>query len=402
MVEDDPEKARILEKTLREHPDVGGEDITVVNDIVSAKRQLVESVYDLMLLDIQIPQRYPNKADVEGGAKLLKEIIQSPNKYHLPFHIIGITAYDLSGEVDPLFQQHTWTIIRYDQTSDAWKIKLKNKINYLFHSKRSFKAATGYNYDIAIICAMDKTELEAIRANISKKWIKIEVPNDDCTNYYGTTLVSNDKTIKIIAAAAPQMGMPASSIVATKVVSNFQPRYLAMAGIAAGVKGKVNFGDIMVADPTWDYGNGKYSEKKGAVVFLPDPRQQRLAGELKAIFSDLSTDLQLLNKIQNAWQGQKPETKLKMTIGPIASGAAVLAVDKIPDSIKKMQRKLIGIEMETYGVYLAAAYCHKPAPKVFSIKSVSDFADSKKSDSYREYAAYTSACLVKEFIIRYL
>ena len=54
--------------------------------------------------------------------------------------------------------------------------------------------------------------------------------------------------------------------------------------------------------------------------------------------------------------------------------------------------------METYGVLYAANHCTKPRPIAFSIKSVCDFADSKKNDNYQNYAAHTSANVLYEFL----
>lgn len=81
----------------------------------------------------------------------------------------------------------------------------------------------------------------------------------------------------------------------------------------------------------------------------------------------------------------------------------VLANNKlIDDQIKQHHRKLIGIDMETYGVYYTSIHCSKPRPVAISIKSISDFGDSKKDDSHKEYAAYTSANFFYNFVLEEL
>ncbi len=63
-------------------------------------------------------------------------------------------------------------------------------------------------------------------------------------------------------------------------------------------------------------------------------------------------------------------------------------------------RKLIGIDMEIYGLFYAAksfAYLNKPI--AFAVKSLSDFADHSKNDKYRMYAAHTSAQFIYQFIL---
>jgi len=55
--------------------------------------------------------------------------------------------------------------------------------------------------------------------------------------------------------------------------------------------------------------------------------------------------------------------------------------------IQRNWRKLIGVEMETYGVYRACHESPDPKPRFVSFKAVCDFA-AEKSDSWQEYAAF--------------
>jgi len=88
---------------------------------------------------------------------------------------------------------------------------------------------------------------------------------------------------------------------------------------------------------------------------------------------------------------------LKAVLGPVASGAAVVADPTIVQRVQGHARKVVGIDMETYGVFFASQNACKPRPAVISIKSVVDFADSKKDDSAHPYAAFTSAQFLWEF-----
>ena len=73
------------------------------------------------------------------------------------------------------------------------------------------------------------------------------------------------------------------------------------------------------------------------------------------------------------------------------------------EEISEHARKLMGIEMETYGMYYAAAHSVEPRPKFWaSIKSVSDYATIKKKDNFQEYASYTSAAFLKHVILNEL
>jgi nucleoside phosphorylase len=109
-----------------------------------------------------------------------------------------------------------------------------------------------------------------------------------------------------------------------------------------------------------------------------------------------------MSKIKHGFQGDKPGTELNIHIGPVDSGAAVVADNTLISKIKQDNGKLIGIEMESYAVYFAAMHCIGTAPKVISIKSIVDFADEFKGDTYRKFAAYTSVQCLYEFCFIYL
>jgi nucleoside phosphorylase len=72
------------------------------------------------------------------------------------------------------------------------------------------------------------------------------------------------------------------------------------------------------------------------------------------------------------------------------------------DEIVAHNAKVIGVEMETYGVFLAARLCSGPRPHALSVKSICDFGDLTKNDEYQRYAGYTSARFLHEFALAQL
>jgi nucleoside phosphorylase len=72
------------------------------------------------------------------------------------------------------------------------------------------------------------------------------------------------------------------------------------------------------------------------------------------------------------------------------------------ERIKQQHRQLLGIEMETYGVFAAAEEATDPRPIAFSMKSVVDFADANKDDCFQKYASFTSAQALKYFVENFL
>lgn len=396
VVDDTPSKLQKINKVLTEIEGISNENITVVSDSINTKKCLSERNFDILLLDIQLPNRIDQVAKVDGGLTLLKEL-RASKKYYLPAHIIGITAHnDSYKEVFETFRQQLLSIVKYQENSDDWSDKIKKYIELIISTKKNSNLIrNSYDYDLAVICALDKVELESIK-RLFNGWNFKEIHNDN-TTYYSCVFNKGGRNIKIVAASANQMGMPAAAVLSMKLIHNFSPKYLVMTGIAAGINSNgINLGDILIADPSWDYGSGKVNDVEGEVMFFPEPLQIRINPDLKSKLIRASSNTRMLNDIKNRWPSDKPDSSLKVHIGPFASGASVLAHSSVIDSIKKHNRKLIGIDMETYAVLYASINCSKPRPIAFSLKSVCDFANTDKNDKFQRYAAFTSA----EFLIK--
>lgn len=87
----------------------------------------------------------------------------------------------------------------------------------------------------------------------------------------------------------------------------------------------------------------------------------------------------------------------------MASVPAVIACADVIKELEKHDRNLLGIEMEAYGMFYAAYNSIKPRPiYVASLKSVSDYGTKEKCDKFQEYAAYTSAAVLKHIIVNCL
>jgi len=403
IVDDSPEKIKCVVDSLNCNPELGDENICTCSDLVSARRELAQRRFDLLILDLNLPERFGDNPKKFSGLEFLYECKKS-ERLCKPYHIIGLTQYEeLIEEYKQQFDDELWALIHYSVRNNTWKDPLNNKVSYLIESKKelSLQEITKYDYDLAIITALHDPELLMI-THIDANWKKIELPNDP-TPYYVGAFANSSKRLKVVAASANQMGMTASSVLSTKMIENFRPKYLAMTGIAAGLQGKTNYGDIIACDLSWDYGSGKIScNEKGKVMFAPDPRSIPLDPEIKEKLLSVQLEGRYVDQIKRQFIGNKPDTSLKLTIGPMASGAAVVENEELIDVIKSQQRKLVGIEMESYGVFYAACNSRKPQPKCIVVKSVCDFADENKNDDFQTYAAFTSAQFLYEFSLDFL
>lgn len=412
IVEDNPHKKINIVNTICDNSNIKEADLKIVDCVKEAKKLLYNDYFDLMILDLVLPIESGMDADAKNGAQFLEDIHSSP-MIKPPIHIVGISGFsEKVNEYHEQFSKKLWNLIDYQADSVGWQDQLKTIIFHLVKTRERFiqSSFNKHSYDIAIITALPHPELEAVLKLNGGKWEEVKIEND-FIQYFKTTFSENGRIKTVIAATADQMGMTASSHLATKMILYFKPQYLFMAGIAAGIEGRgLGFGDILVAEQSWDYGSGKMVERErksetepADIYFEPDTRDIQLSADLKAKINTFKlTKATILDQIQNAWQGDTPQTKLQLHLGPIGSGSYVISSDSTLKDIKVHHRKLLGVEMETFGVYYAASHSPEPVTKAISIKSVSDYGDGKKNDKYQKYAAYTSAQFIYHFIMNQL
>ena len=399
VVEDDPEKLRHVLGALNDVPDCGEENIDVAHTGMEAKQKLRVNSYDLLVLDIALPDRAEDLPSPEGGIDLFEEIL-SRDLYLKPREVVGLTAFsDVRDRVGPRFAEDLWDVILYDPSSTAWAEQLQRKIRYIQMASQPGVVAA-YESDLCVVTALADPELAAL-LDLPWSWVPLEVPGEG-TVFKKGRFKTGDRQRSVIAATASRMGMTACSVLASKMIRYFRPRYLAMVGIAAGIKGVCELGDIIAADPVWDWGSGKWHREAGSPVFAAAPHQLAVNSYIKGKLVEFSRDTETFDLIRRAWRGRKPNTALQLRIGPVASGASVLADVKKVEEIKEQHRKLVGIDMELYGLFGAADEAPVPSPKAFALKSVCDFANEKKDDELQSYAAYSSAQALQYFMEKYL
>ncbi len=394
LVEDEPARAETLQSALRDRVFSNEVDYETCTNVHAAAELLRNHYYDLLILDILLPMREGGEPVGDGGVRLLRAL-KTHADLRLPGYTIGLTAHENLAALDGAdFNESMWMILRYDPSTDAWIERIANHITHILGAHESLNSE--YDFDLGIVTALHAIELESVLA-LAANWETKTIAGDDAIYHVGSFSGPNGK-MKVAATASHEMGMSAAGIVSMKLIDQFRPRYLAMTGIAAGVVG--SFGDILIADQSWDYGSGKTITKKDTTtIFSPAPSAILVDPGLKYRLSWFVSRRRALEKIRASWTGRDVPSSLAAHLGPIASGASVVQSQPPVRQIESHNRKVIGVEMETYGVFLAARLCRKPRPVAMSFKSVADFADLSKSDKYQDYAAFTSANFLYEFAL---
>jgi nucleoside phosphorylase len=397
IVDDDSEKLQRVASVVRASRN-GVIEIDTAQNSAQAKRFLLQTQYDLMILDVALPPSADVGASPRTGVELLKTVVRG-KRYKKPRSIIGLTAYqELIAEASPEFASDSWTLIHFDRGSEEWEAQIRRKIDYLNDVEEN-PPRLEFDSELCVITALYDPEFKAVLA-LPWKWSMTEI-RGDATQYWEGSFIRDDQPKRVVAAFANRMGMTFAATLAMKMIYQFRPRYLAMVGIAAGIRGRCSLGDAIVPDLCWDWGAGKFKESEGVPVFEQAPEQLCIDSFLKTRLQNLSHESAVLEQIRSSWPGEPLNSILRVHVGPMASGAAVLADRDHSVMIQKQNRKVLGIDMEAYAIFAAADQSSLQRPTPLVIKGVVDFADPKKNDRHQAFAAYLSANLLMALMERF-
>lgn len=246
--------------------------------------------------------------------------------------------------------------------------------------------------NIGVITAL-QSELDAL--------IKLATTHEKIVynrTYHKLKFVTPTKTFYVVGHTLDQMGIAAMAVASMELINIFSLKYLALLGIAAGSdSNSQHLGNILVPTAVYNYESGKYFEEQRMFGLIPN--KVVFKSDFKSY--DIDTDIiqkiracdtpAIVDAIQNDWP-IKQKNKLKVHFGNFACGSAVIASEiKIKEIEKSIARKYIGLDMETFASAAISRIKTKPEPKLFVIKSITDFADKQKSDTAHEYASFTAS-----------
>lgn len=368
-------------------------DIALVSCISDAEEKISHTNFDLLILDILIPYYSDGESDKSNSLDFFYFINhESPHK---PKKIIGITSdKEILNEVSEDFLRYTWCVIEYSDIHEEWLEKILAYVTYFITNPVS--GSSDYKCSIVILCALKDPELNAI-LELSFGW-QISVVNDSGLCCYIGHISIDGKDIKIAATYCSRMGMVASSILTTQLINIFSPNLIVMTGICAGNVNRAKIGDILLADPAWDYQCGKRYYENNKLVFKIAPHHLNISDKLRRLFIILKDDPQLLSLQKKCEVGT---IRPSLRIGPVACSSAVLADGITLSNIQDAQHKdVLGVDMEIYGFYAACSYANYSL-SYFAIKSVCDFANHEKNDSFQNIAAEHSAFILNLFLEKF-
>ncbi|MEW6130305.1 MAG: hypothetical protein AB1757_24935 [Acidobacteriota bacterium] len=205
----------------------------------------------------------------------------------------------------------------------------------------------------------------------------------------GRVELENGYFYEIVVTQPTDMSNIPMALLTQEVIEHWEPQALLLAGIAAAASNKVGLGDIILGRQIYYYERGKITPTGKS----PEP----IIVETDVILLDAAIkSLEWTCNLTTSRPDNK-NTIPQIHVGAIACGEKVIADKSTRKLIAEPNRKILAIEMESYG-FAEAVRQSLLRPRFLVIRSICDRADPKKNDKWHSYAAAAVASFVKHYI----
>lgn len=379
--------------------------IDLAFDARSARRLLLARTYDLMVLDLTIPQSLGKDQPSFSNTEALLNEIYVFGDLLAPADLIGISRETEALDLMRSGLGSHFMVSLSEKDDGLWMDQLADRVSYAFRSLESKQTSLSRHFgvDALIVTAMDE--------EFAPYQSLYDLKKDDVFSEVFRFTFSDKNGAARVGVAFP-IGVSGQASAASRtqsLISWFRPRVAVMSGYCGGVKGKVHLGDMCFFDSSapWDY--GKWDETR-------DPEGALISEEFKSRPNALSIredDIRRAARDMCMSEGGltaqerialKPLLPKNVDRSPefflthAASGSAVVANDRIIAQIRGLNDAIKAVDMESYGFYDACLKTFVAKPKFICMKAVSDFCNGEKGDDYHRYCSLLSAFATRRLL----
>lgn len=403
IVDDDRGKVQLLAGRLVEFG-VEVSDIETADCCQGALSRAEGIAFDLAIIDVILPTSVDADPVADGGIGLIRAFSRQSAGTR-PRWLAAVTASTEDPGLERRLASLGAVLLRFSPVDSEWSDGLASLVGSV---KASLNPAVGeFGVLACVVCALKSPEADAV-VELPWSWKEADPPplTGDHGAYREGALPGTRPTgnlSRVICATASRMGVAATTALATRLAIAYRPRLLVMVGITAGIRTECGIGDVICADPVFEWGVGKWTTSGGNASFEPRMYQYPLDPRLRNLVGSVEPFEEEFVRIYRARDGARPDRPAKMLRGVVATGPSVVAASNINEYIRGHHPKVLGIDMEAYGIFQAADEAPKPLPRALVMKSVVDFADERKGDAHQAYAARCAAgalsVLLQRFVI---
>jgi nucleoside phosphorylase len=174
-----------------------------------------------------------------------------------------------------------------------------------------------------------------------------------------------------VALGVTGQGTLAAATLTERAIAEFSPSAVLFAGIAGGLRAKLEIGDVVVATKVYAYHGGKSEDDE----FLVRPRSWEISHDLEQLARRVRRHRAWCEPLAPPGETHAPEVHFEA----IAAGDVVLnsSTSPVANALHHNYNDAVAIEMESAGFALAAHLAGRVATA--TVRGISDHADGTKS-----------------------
>ncbi len=261
-------------------------------------------------------------------------------------------------------------------------------------------------FDVCIVCALPEEArafLEVVRQQCESAIEERSSPRYQYSYRFTTIKNNKDESLTLHISWLPRYGPQEMTLHLSLILEECQPRIAIMTGICAGDAQHVQLGDLVVAERTFTYDNGKFTlDKRGRRVHEPDTITYQINANILqflGLFDDWKPHIMRLRRPQPPPESRLKRHSIRCYIKAMASSNAVRADNPFED-VRAPVRGTVATDME--GAAFGLVMSRHPLIPWLVVKGICDYADRDKNDAYHDYSARVSALYALSFIRAYV
>jgi len=258
------------------------------------------------------------------------------------------------------------------------------------------------SFDVCIVCALPE-EARAFLEVLQQQGdgaLEEHVSSRYQFSYRSARLRNQQgESLNLHISWLPRYGPQEMTLHLSRLLEECQPRIAIMTGICAGDAQQAHLGDLVVAERTFTYDNGKFTlDEQGRSVHLHDTLTYHLDANILQFLGLFDEWKPLVARLKRPPSSREPRETI-CHLKAMASGSAVRADHPFED-IRAPVRGTVAIDME--GAAFGLVMSRHPLIRWLVVKGICDYADQNKNDEYHDYAARASSLYALSFIRAYV
>lgn len=374
IIEDDDDKFTEIAKVLAERF-TALLNITREDCLAGGVKAISTSEYDLIILDLFLPILNKSDEPVDVTDQLVDVLRKS--SLNVRSEVVALSAHEEavdSRRVD--FAEAGIVLVHYSEYSPTWKEVL---------SVLCQRVKTSEVCSFVIVCALP-LERKAYQYTGAELGKLVEIGGLDCLRI----TIGSHRGVCVIL---PRMGIVDAAAVTARAIELFDPKVVAMSGICAGFSGRSKIGDVICVDLCWEHQAGKWS----GTTFTLEEYQVPIDESIRTTLRQLVATTDNFKTYRESMPIDGDVQKGTVHVGALVSGSVVVSSEKMQQVIADQHKRLLGLDMEVYGVARACQLA-EGAIKFVAVKTVVDLADEHKNDGIQPYGAALSAKIVTHLV----